>query len=142
MTDTYAEEVLIREFKKLKGLQKVTLDGVTAYPEVAFPNESFERPNDGYWYELYFIPAVPNVIELGGTGRSRWLGLLQINVCVPKGVGSKPQNARFDNIAKLFRNGRMIDGVRIQKVYRDVAVDDGDFSTMPVTIQWQADMDR
>lgn len=147
MTDTYAEQILIEKFKELKGLQIENSkdeagNEIQTYPEIAFPNESFERPDDGYWYELYFLPTEPVQIELGSEARSRWSGVMQINICVPKNDGIVPLNSRYNNIATLFRSGSIIDGVRIRRTYRTSALDDGDYYVMPVSIEWQADLDR
>lgn len=147
MTDTYAEEILITHFKKIEILTKVEttdFEGNTIYeyPEIALPNESFERPDDGYWYELHPIPAKSMDIELGTKARSRWIGILQVNICVPKNSGSTPLNERYDEIAKHFRRGLVIDGVRIISSDRTSAMDDGDYYVMPVSIVWQADLDR
>lgn len=168
MTDTYAEELLINKFLKLEGLVKIPKtefeqdEGDNSeeqdspknefnneeenkeyfYPEVALPNESFIRPEDGYWYEIYLIPAIPNQIELGSEARSRWTGIMQINICVPKDSGTKALNARYDAIASLFRSGLYIEGVRIVRTYRTSALDDGDFTVLPVSVEWWADLDR
>ncbi len=147
MTDTYAEQILIEKFKTLKGLQIETTkdengNDILSYPEIAFPNESFERPDNGYWYELYFLPTEPVQVELGSEARSRWSGVMQINICVPKNDGIVPLNSRYNNIASLFRSGSIIDGVRIRRTYRTSALDDGDYYVMPVSVEWQADLER
>lgn len=120
---------------------------IPLYPEVAFPNEDFIRPVDENgsnlsWYELYFIPARPNQIELGTKGRSRWFGLMQVNICVPRTWGTQELYQRYDDIAALFRSGLILEGVRIVRTYRSSALDDDDFYCLPVTIEWQADLDR
>jgi len=115
---------------------------IVSYPEVAFPNKAFERPDDGYWYELFFLPSVPVQKEMGKDGRSLWVGVLQINVCVPKNVGIKALNDRYDNIAQLYRSSGFIDGVRIVRTYRTSALDDGDFYVLPVSVEWQAYLER
>lgn len=129
------------------------------FPNVAFPNMEFIRPtnelgDNTFWYELYFIPAPPNQVELGTQGRSRWVGIMQINVCIPKTWGTEELYARYDEIAKLFRSGLilqdkvMIDeeekpySVRIIRTYRSTAVDDDDFYCLPVTIEWRSDLYR
>ena len=119
----------------------------SVYPNVAFPNSEFIRPvdengNNTFWYELYFIPAPPNQIELGTKGRSRWVGIMQVNICIPKTWGTDELNNRYDEIAALFRSGLILEGVRITRTYRATAVDDDDFYCLPVTIEWQADLDR
>lgn len=129
------------------------------YPNVAFPNVDFIRPkgpagDNTFWYELNFIPAPPTQIELGTSARSRWIGLMQINVCIPKTWGTDELYARYDEIAKLFRSGLIITdkiieeevekpySVRIIKTYRSSAVDDNDFYCLPVIIDWQSDLYR
>lgn len=124
-----------------------TLDVVNLYPHVAFPNEDFTRAkeklgDDNYWYELYFIPGGPVQIELGTTGRSRWIGIMQVNICVPKTWGTKEIYARYDEIAALFRSGLILEGVRIVRTYRAASLDNDDYHCLPVTIEWQADLDR
>ena len=171
MTDTYAEYLLIKRFLEMEGLEKVEVppeddeeleedieneetpendknindeqkEVEYFYPEVAFPNEAFTRPEDGYWYELHMIPSVPEQIELGTTGRSRWTGIMQINICVPKDSGTRAINARFNAIAALFRSGLYIHGVRVVRTYRSSALDDGDSTVVPVSVEWWADLDR
>ena len=146
MTDASVETYIIEKFKELDGLEKNNIGTEEApnyeYPTVAFPNVAFTKPEDGYWYELHFIPAIPIQIELGTQARSRWMGILQVNVCVPKNSGTTPLNDRYENIAKLFRSGLIFNGIRIIRTYRTSALDDGDYYVMPVSIEWQADLDR
>lgn len=123
------------------------LEDFSLYPHVAFPNEDFSRPldkdgNNSYWYELYFIANAPNQIELGTTGRSRWTGIMQINICLPKTWGTEELYDRFDEIAELFRSGLILEGVRIVKTYRHVSLDSDDYYCLPVTIEWWSDLDR
>lgn len=117
------------------------------FPNVAFPNMDFTRPvdakgNNTFWYELYFIPAPPTQIELGTTARSRWCGIMQVNVCIPKTWGTEELYARYDEIASKFRSGLILEGARITRTYRSAALDDKDSYCLPVTIEWQADLDR
>lgn len=139
MTDAYCETQLIEKFKGLEGLT-VTEDG--RYPEVAFPNMNFERPDDGYWYELYFLPGQPVQVELGTEGRNRWVGVLRVNVCTPKNSGIESANDRYELIAKHFRSGLYINGVRIIRTSRSSAIEDGDYYVLPVDISFWADLDR
>lgn len=139
MTDAHIEQRVINKFKELEGL---TIDDDGNYPEVAFPYQSFSRPADGYWYELFYIPSEPIQIELGEEARSRWVGILQVNVVVPKESGMEPALARFDSIAKLFRAGSYIDNIRVNRTYRSSAYEDGDFYVLPVSVEVWADLDR
>jgi len=147
MTDVYAQELLIKKFLELEGLTKVKLNDEDeseeyTYPEVALPNETFTRPEDGYWYELNPIPGKPVQIELGSEARSRWAGIFQVNICVPRNSGREALNDRFEAVAALFRSGLIIEGVRIRRTYSSSALEDGDFRVLPVTIEWWSDLDR
>ena len=144
MTDSYVENILLEHFKKLEGLLINEDDlGNKLYPEVAFPNEAFERPEDGYWYELYFIPSKPlDLVVVSSVEHRRWLGIMQVNICVPKNSGIKPLQDRFDNIANLYRVGLMIGKVRITNVSKTSALEDGDYYVLPVSITWQADLEK
>ena len=147
MTEITVENILIERFKTLDGLKKIEetdLNGdiITTYPEVAFPNEPFERPEDGYWYELFPAPAKSVDAYLGSMEDVRWAGVLQINICAPVNSGLKPLNERYESIAKLYRRGAIIDGIRIIRSDRTSAIEDGDFYVMPVQIVWEANLER
>lgn len=114
---------------------------------IVFENSSTERSavSEDFttgWYEVYFTPTAPNQIELGTDGRNRWTGFLQINICVPTNWGTSEMLYRYDEIASLFRQGLIINGVRIYRVYRGPNMTESDFTWCPVTVEWQADLDR
>lgn len=138
MTEAIVQHILIEKFKELDGLVK-NADGT--YPEVAFPNEMFTRPDDGYWYELYFPPAMPIEKEIGSKV-FRWFGIMQINICVPKGSGIVALNNRYESVAQLYKSDTVISGVRIVRSYRTSALEDGDFYVMPVTVEWQTNLEK
>ena len=140
MTDVEIEKAATEHFLKMEGL---TINEDGSHPEVCLENEEFERPDDGYWYEVYFIPSSPEQIELGTTARSRWLGLLQINICTPKNAGTAPALDRYKSIAEHFRTGMYIENkVRVVKTSRTSAIEDGDFYVTPVTVELLANLDR
>ena len=146
------DDLLIENIKKeqLSASLKKDNNGDFCYSNfknVAFPNTDFERPTDENgnittWYELFFITNEPQQIELGEDGRTRWVGIMQVNICVPKTFGRREVNDRYDEIAKLFRSGINLESVRIIKTYRTSALDDDDYYCLPVTISWWADLDR
>lgn len=141
---------LSEETTNLRRVNIKTNDGdevLYLYPDVLFPNISDNRPvdDDGMnspWYELFFIPYAPNQIELGTSGRSRWVGIMQVNICVPLNWGTDDLYARYDELAALFRSGLILQGVRIVKTYRSSAIEDDDYYMLPITIEWQSDLDR
>lgn len=141
MTDAYVEQVMIERFKEI-GEPFLKYDEDGNITNVAFPNESFVRPADGHWLEFWFIPPEPFQKELFREARNRYIGLVQINIIVPNNIGTSAINARYETIAKQFRRGDIFNGVRIAKTYRDPASIDGDYYLVPVTIEWEADLDN
>lgn len=142
--------VLSEETTKSRRINIKTTEGnktLYLFPDVFFQNISDNRPVDdsgmnSAWYELYFIPSAPNQIELGSSGRSRWVGVMQINICIPTNIGTDELYARYDEVAAQFRCGLILQGVRIVRTYRTSAVENDDYYMLPVTIEWQSDLDR
>ena len=117
------------------------------FPSISFPNVPFNRPSDEdgnplSWCELYFLTHAPNQIELGTTARSRWLGIMQVSICIPKAWGTSEAKSMYNEIASNFRSGLIIEGVRITRTYKTSALDGDDFYCLPVTVEWTADLER
>lgn len=116
------------------------------------PNVVFERPDDLYWMDIFFIANEPYQAELGTDGRNVWTGFMQININVPKndvvsgfdenGIYNEQSamNKCYEDIAKVFRRGVIYKGVRIVKTSRNTSALQvyDDFCSMPVTIRWKA----
>ncbi len=111
------------------------------FENVAFPNETFVRPK-GMWYEVSFIGDRPYQQELGTAGRSRWTGIMQINVCYPKGIGTQGIEDAFERIASHFSRGSVHEGIRVRRTYRSSARSFDDYYSVPVSVEWEADLDR
>lgn len=113
--------------------------------------KTFTRPDDLYWMDFTFHPAIPKQEALGTAGRNRFTGFTQISINVPLDstetteedpVGTSPLDICADDIARVFRRGVLIDGIRIVKFSKDssaLRVYD-DFVSMPVSIYWWADL--
>lgn len=142
MTDTEVESILISTFETIGSpfLTSITTNGTTKYTNVAYENKSFTRPNNGYWFELHFIPSAPYQQELGKTGKNRWYGIFQINICVPKNVGTTSMQSRFNKIFSVFPRGFLSNGINIKSVARTSARTEDDYMFLPVSIAWQADL--
>lgn len=139
MTDVIVEKTLIKAFLSIHPpLARKNKDG---YENVSFPNSTFTRPN-GMWYEVAFLNNAPNQVELGTFGRSRWTGIMQISICYPKGIGTEGVNDAFEKIASHFARSSIYDGVRIKRTYRSSARLYDDYYSVPVSIEWEADLDR
>lgn len=153
-TDTYVEKKLKQYFKD--NLPQY-VQGENAWGINWHPNIAFKRPDDLYWLDFFFLPNVPFQQELGTTGRNRWKGILQINICVPKNemtveddvdsdedddFGTSAMDICYNDIARVFKRGVIFDGIRIHKTYRNTSALQvyDDFCCLPVTIEWQSDL--
>ena len=153
MTDTYIEEKITERFLNIgepyitEPIEETDSEGNIwkTYPNVALPNEAFEVPANELFFEVFFMPGVPFQSELGTSGRNRCTGIFQININTPKdwGVnGTAKVNDCYDAIASAFRRGDIFDGVRIVKTYRSSARSSGDCYTVPVSVQWWAELEN
>lgn len=139
MTDVVVERILTESFLGIE--PPLARRSWSGYENVAFPNSTFTRPN-GMWYEVAFIGDRPWQSELGTHGRSRWSGIMQISICYPKGIGIQGIEDAFERIATHFYRGSFHDGVRIRRVYRSSARMYDDYYSVPVSVEWEADLDR
>ena len=119
--------------------------------DINYEFEDFHRPDPtvtGCWYELHFLPAHPQMAELGKTAMNEWTGIFQINVCVPKnirtytpdlGVQDYVDNA-YVSIAEVMKRGVIKDRVHITGVGRTSAIDSGDYFSVPISVSWYANL--
>jgi hypothetical protein len=131
--------------KKLTVEDKFDTNGMLKselFPTVALQNVSFNKPEDGYWYEFWFIPSKPIEGEIFKDARQRWIGIVQINICTPSNVGTKPAKDRYDEIVNKFKCGKIFEGVRIDRTYQERGQEDEDYYLLPVTIAWKSDIEK
>lgn len=144
MTETTVEKFLIETFESI-GEPLLTYklkDGIKVITNVSYPNKAFTRPEKNYWFEIHFLPTMPYQQELGQTGKNRWNGILQIDICVPKNTGTDALNARFNKIYETFKRGYITNGLRIISVGRTSARTAEDYCFQSVSIAWQADLEN
>lgn len=153
MTDTGVQRFLLKRLETLNDVceagEEIIYFNSKNKPEnishenVAFDRSKFMDKAGNYgWLDVTFFPFRHTQAELGKTGKNKWQGFLQINVCCPKGVGVKYPNNVFDAIVKHFPEGHITDGLYITDVSRDVGVSTPDFYYEPVRIFWKAIIDR
>lgn len=144
MTDAVVQDFFIETFEGLGKplLTSIQKDGKTEYTNISYPNRPFSKPENNYWFELFFLSTMPFQQELGQTGRNRWQGIFQVNICVPKDVGTKALNARFEKIAETFKRGYIADGIRILSVGRTAPHSFDDYYSQPINISYEADLDN
>lgn len=141
MTDVDVEIYLIEKFKEI-GEPLVTKpvkdeSGKLVYPNLNLENQSFKRPANLYWFNLWFIPSLPlDSVSLCANGKF-WTGIFQIDICVPKNIGTKALYNRFNVIQKHFKTGFIAPGIRIVSVGRNPIQNADDYTALPVSVVWQ-----
>lgn len=141
MTDVTVEKILKQSFLDIRPPLARRKKGKDEYENVSFPNTTFTRPK-GMWYEIAFLGNPPNQNELGTGGRSRWTGIMQISICYPKGIGTQGVDEAFERIASHFARSSQHNGVRVKRTYRSSARLYDDYYSVPVSVEWEADLDR
>lgn len=142
MTDAFIETTLSDVFKTLSLIKTETVNGKTI-TNVYWQNETFDRSKwlDKGWYEIDFIPGEPVQSELGTAGRNRWVGILQVTICVPINAGKAMANARYNAIALLYPRGSVFSGIEITNAaYRGQEDTEADHYRLPVRVEYRADL--
>lgn len=141
MTDVEVEEFLIDKFKEI-GAPVITPPvkdekGNEIFPNLNLENQSFKRPSNLYWFNLWFVPTLPmDSVSLCANGKF-WTGIFQVDICVPKNTGTRAMYNRFKLIQKKFKTGFISPGIRIVSVGRGPIQDADDYTVLPVSIVWQ-----
>lgn len=151
-------ETLVTDLFVEKKIKQYFIDNLPQYVEGDeawkinwSPNMAFERPDDLYWLDFFFLPNTPYQQEIGWGARNRWTGIMQINICVPKDdtlstednvFGNSAMDLCYEDIAKVFKRGTIFNGIRIAKTCRETSAMQvyDDFVCLPVSIYWQADL--
>ena len=110
--------------------------------QVAFGNKEFEPTAGTLWYRATFLPGEPAQADLGTTGRNRLVGIYQVDVFAPSGRGIGEGEAAAEAVIAAFKRGSAFTSggvtTRVEKAWREVAVEEQDWYHVPVKIMWFA----
>ena len=147
MTEYDIQDVLFKRFLELNDfsgiqfLEPVDSDG--RWPNVHFPNEPFEFPESGRWFDLTFLPNEPEPTGLFEEAQNGYTGLLYVDIYTPVDAGESEAKEKYTWIARLFSRGLDLgDGVDITRCYistRDV--DNGQYR-LQAAVEWSAEIDK
>ena len=144
MTDVEVEKLLIDRFLNNAGsmLDTEVIGGKTVYKNVNRENISFTRPDDLYWFNVWFIPSRPKELVSFKSSGELWRGILQIDICTPNNIGKDALNERYKKVYECFPRGYIKDenglSVRITAVGRSVLQTFDDYSSLSVSVAWEA----
>ena len=129
---TYEAEVRSALLTQLKNVVRGTL--------IAEENKQF-TPSDGTpWVRETLLPGIPNRVEIMQDGRSRQVGVYQVDVFTPSGIGTGIADALSTTIGDAFVVGSSFGTsviVVIQRVYGQPGREDGDWYHKPLVIEWR-----
>lgn len=109
---------------------------------IAWPNVTFEPPADHRYLRVQFIPNLANRVLIGSDGPHQHMGLMQVSVCWPKGVGEIAARDAAGAVAAHFPcDLRLLVGERFVRItkrpdVRDMIVEDVAIQ-IPVMIPWE-----
>lgn len=72
-----------------------------AASDIQWENQVFDAAGKSTWAAVFVVPNTPQTITLGGQGRDRSNGFMQIDINKPQGVGEGPFRA-FENAARAY----------------------------------------
>jgi len=98
---------------------------------IAWPNAPFTPPEDEAWIQIAILPGMAAAATLGPGGSNQLIGLVHVNVFVPKAGGSADAWELVDQVRDLF-NRRTIGNIRFRAPYPAPAMTDGDWMQIPV----------
>lgn len=139
MTEICIGKALYERFKTLN-----EFSGINYINEnnIAYPNVSFEPPQNKRWFELSFLADKPTPASIGEEAQNRWNGIFQIDICTPLAKGVDEANAKYEWIAKLFSRGACFGDVEINSVYKAREGAEKDYYRTVVRVEWTADIDN
>lgn len=110
---------------------------------VAWENAPFTPAPGQTYLRAFLLRGATTSLDLLGAHR-RYVGVFQVSVIAPSGVGSGAAETIAESIAALFpMNLRMVDGAVVVIVTQPMALHtvlvDGDICTVPVSCRYQSD---
>lgn len=131
-------EAMIEEamFQRLQGL------AFTPSMPVAWPNVSFDPPQDHRYLRAQFVPNMADRALIGSDGPHRHMGLMQVSVYWTKGEGETAPRDIAGTVAAHFgcdlklRNGPLTVRITKHPDVRDLIIEDAAIQ-IPVIIAWE-----
>lgn len=88
------------------------------------------------------LPAASENIFLGDDGSVRHIGIIQLDIFIPLGIGLNNVMTHLDNIENYFIQGMFSDCVRIGITSIEPAYEDEGWYIQPVTINYMVYTDK
>jgi hypothetical protein len=83
----------------------VTNEGLAA-TSIQWENQTFDPSGKSVWAAVFVVPNIPQASTLGGQGRDRGNGFMQIDINIPQGKGEGPFRAWEDAARGYFIVGK------------------------------------
>lgn len=116
---------------------KAWADVQTPKPPVAYQNVSFTKPTTGYWLESFLIPSSAHERETSASKKT-YLGMFQVNVWTPRGIGMQIAERTADSIVASFPVVPKIGVVSVESTKVDASIsDESGWVAVPVLINYR-----
>ncbi len=106
---------------------------------IRYPNKMYEPELDTTWLEIFYLNSSSNQYTLI-SGKEQLLGMLQIDISVPKDTGTYEIDTIIENIKEIFEcNGIVrteVGLVHIGKVYENGGYTSSSWYTKSLTIEY------
>jgi len=136
---------IVEPLKALKTRLTAASPGAAVPPaSVAWPGINFTPTAGVRWYRATLIPGIPTTPEISTTARNRHVGIFQIDVFDPIGLGDGPAIEEGERIVSCFKRGTVLTesgvNVVVQKASVMTPIEEDSWYHVPVRIQFRADI--
>lgn len=110
--------------------------------QVAWENRSFTPTVGTPWMRATILPAETTQTIIGINGLNKLMGIYQVDLFYPVGVGSGTARSKSDDVITHFKRGTTAtySGVKvsIRRAWRGTALPEDDWYHIPINIEWYA----
>jgi len=129
---TYEAEIRSALLTQLKTVVSETL--------IAEENKEFTPSGGTPWVRETLLPGMPERVEIMQDGKSRQVGVYQLDVFTPSGIGTDISDTLSTTIGDAFAVGSSLGTsviVVIKRVYGLPGREEGDWYHKPLVIEWR-----
>jgi len=127
-------------------LTAVSPGAALAAASIAWENRDFVPVVGTRFYAVNFLPGNPVAAAMGDAAQNRNVGVMQITIYEPKGIGDVLAQTEAERIAACFKRGTSLTysgvTVYIVRAYRQPAMLQDAWFNLPVVVEYQADVDN
>jgi hypothetical protein len=128
-------------FSDIRQALEAKLANLSPMPSCAWPGVAFTPAPGTLFIKPDLVPGITNQHELGSTGPFKYLGVFQVSVFAPPGLGMGAALTQADAIEALFKRAKLTANntvIYISSVSVGPALPEADWLLLPVSINYFA----